>query len=305
MERPDPNSPTFDEALRIARDLAQDAGTLVHYPHLRLENARYGRGFAFLETIRTDSGDTDAYVLVTTTRRGGGVLSKAGRTIDQVIAEYLAQTEHENRDIPDSELSVAHRVALEAYDAGLTRIEEVPSHRALGAQRADYATFILLVLRRNHNQGNSGRKILAHNDFLLEGPTPGRRYTQPCPHCGQPTFYEERYPRAVCDQCGGRTTDRSGRRVAGFNIDMSGGMIAYYADTVEVSDGSGYEECVEVSRTGACFIDGRPATMQEARFGGIVVQLDSADQPGQGSPRQAGQHGDGCLRRAFRRMRRH
>ncbi|CAM4405465.1 hypothetical protein NONI108955_25500 [Nocardia ninae] len=81
-------------------------------------------------------------------------------------------------------------------------------------------------------------------------------------------------------------------------------MIAYYADTVEVSDGPEYEECVEVSRTGRCFIDGRPATMQEARFGGIVIQLDSTDQPDQGSPRQAGKHGGGRLRHAFRRLRR-
>ncbi len=300
MERPDSNSLSFDEALRIARDLAQDASTLVHYPHPGLENARYGRGFAFLQTIRTDSGDWDAYVLVTTTRRESGVLSMAERTIDGLIAEHLAQAEHENRDIPDSELSTAHRVALEAYDGGLTRIDEMPGHRALDAQRADYAEYVLLALRRNHKQGDSGRKILAHNDFLLEGPTPGRRYTQPCPHCGRPTFYEERYPRAVCQQCGRRTTDRSGRRVTGFNVSMSGGMIAYYADTVDVPDGSGYEECDEVSRTGRCFIDGHPATMQEARFGGIVIQLDSTDQPDQGSPRQAG---DGRLRRAFRRLR--
>jgi hypothetical protein len=63
-------------------------------------------------------------------------------------------------------------------------------------------------------------------------------------------------------------------------------MIAYYADTLEHSDGSGsrQEECVEVSRTGVCFIDGHPATMQEARFGGIVVQMASADGDGLGRP---------------------
>ncbi|MFD6162570.1 hypothetical protein ACFWF7_03135 [Nocardia sp. NPDC060256] len=54
-------------------------------------------------------------------------------------------------------------------------------------------------------------------------------------------------------------------------------MIAYYTDTLEHSDGSRQEECVEVTRTGECFIDGYPATMQEARFGGIVVQMASAD----------------------------
>ncbi|MBF6316367.1 hypothetical protein IU438_04350 [Nocardia cyriacigeorgica] len=56
-------------------------------------------------------------------------------------------------------------------------------------------------------------------------------------------------------------------------------MIAYYADTVDPTDGSGaeYVECVEVTRTGLCFIDGRRASMHESRFGGIVVQLEGDD----------------------------
>lgn len=54
MESPDPSSPlTYDEAVRKARDLAQDPGTLIPYIHQGLENARYGRGFAFLQTIPT------------------------------------------------------------------------------------------------------------------------------------------------------------------------------------------------------------------------------------------------------------
>ncbi|MFX0578977.1 hypothetical protein [Nocardia nepalensis] len=279
MESPDPNSPpTYDEALRIARDVAQDPGTLIPYHHHGLENARYGRGFAFLQTLR---GGTDGYVLVTTTGYGSGVLSVDASTIDTVIAEHLARAEHANRQIPDSELSVAHRVALDAYDAGLTRIDEIPGRAALDAETADYAEFVLLILRRNRNQADSGRKILARNDFLLQSPTPGRRYTQPCPHCERPAIYQERYPRAVCDHCRHRTTDRAGRRVTGFNTDLSGGMIAYYTDTLERSDSSGsqYEECVEVTRTGVCFIDAHRATMQEARFGGIVVQMASADGP--------------------------
>ncbi|MBF6286700.1 hypothetical protein [Nocardia cyriacigeorgica] len=77
-----------------------------------------------------------------------------------------------------------------------------------------------------------------------------------------------------------RATDRAGRRVTGFNTSLSGGMIAYYSDTVDRTDGSGaaYEECVEVSRTGVCFIDGRHASMHESRFGGILVQLAEDDQ---------------------------
>ncbi|MBY8859830.1 hypothetical protein K7711_25405 [Nocardia sp. CA2R105] len=276
MERPDPNSPLdYDEALRIARDWAQDPGTLIAHPHQGLENARYGRGFAFLETLRSG---TNGYVLVSTTRTGGGVLS-ADRDIDAVIAEHLVDAEHTNRHIPDSELSAVHRVALDAYDAGLTRIDEIPARATLDAETADYAEFILLILRNNQGQGDSGRKILAHNDFLLESPTPGRRDTQPCPHCGRPAVYQARYPRAVCGHCFDRTTDRAGRRVTGFNIDMSGGMIAYYTDTVDQPDGSSSrsEECVEVSRTGVCFIGDHPAIMQEARFGGIVVQIAVGD----------------------------
>jgi hypothetical protein len=83
-------------------------------------------------------------------------------------------------------------VALDAYDAGLTRIDEIPGRGAIDAETADYAEFVLLVLRRNRNQGDSGRNILAHNNFLLQSPTPGRRYTQPFPHCEQPAIYQER-----------------------------------------------------------------------------------------------------------------
>lgn len=38
INRPDPSPPqTYDEALRKARDLAQDLGTLIHYTHQGLE----------------------------------------------------------------------------------------------------------------------------------------------------------------------------------------------------------------------------------------------------------------------------
>ncbi len=274
MTGPDPSSPpTYDEALRIARGLARDPATLLPYPHPGLENARYGRGFAFSQTIRNDDGRMDGYVLVTTTSYGSGILPTGENTIDTVIGEHLARAEHVNRQIPDSELSVAHRVALEAYDAGLTRIDEMPGRAAIDAETADYAEYVLIGLRRSGNQKNSGRNVLAGNNFLLQTPTLGRRYTQPCARCENPAIYSERYPRGVCDDCQSRTTDRDGRRVTGYNTHPSGGMIAYYTDTVEQTDSPQMEECVEVTRTGACFIDGRPAIMQEARFGGIVVQM--------------------------------
>ncbi len=155
-------------------------------------------------------------------------------------------------------------------------MDEMPGRAAMDAETADYAEFVLIVLRRSGNPGESGRNILARNDFLLQSPVPGRRYTQRCPNCRRPTIYHERYLHAVCDHCQSRATDRAGRRIIGFNTGFGGGMIAYYADTVEHSDGSQREECVETTRTGVCFVDGHPATMQEARFGGIVVQMTPA-----------------------------
>ncbi|MFD3593001.1 hypothetical protein ACFWU5_09750 [Nocardia sp. NPDC058640] len=280
MKPPGPESASsYEEALRAARDLAQDPDTVIPYPHHGLENARYGRGFAFLDTIRTDGGDTDGYILVTTTAYGGGLLSTVGRTIETAIAEHLARAEHSHRDIPDSELSPAHHVAIEAYDTGLARIDDLPGRASIDDATADYAEFVLINLRRGPDRGDTGRKVLARNDSLMPGPTAGRRYTQPCPRCEQPALFAARYPRAVCGDCITRATDRTGRRITGFNTDLSGGVIAYYTDTLEDSAGVGSqrEECVEVTRTGACFIDGHPATIQEARFGGIVIEMASND----------------------------
>ncbi|WP_280348687.1 hypothetical protein [Nocardia neocaledoniensis] len=221
-----------------------------------------------MQTIRTDDGGIDGYVLVTTEGRGSGLLSRAGRTIDMVIDEHLARAEHANRYIPDSELSAAHHAAMAAYDAGLTRIDELPRRAALDAETADYAEYLLIALRRYKITGPA-RTLLARNDSLLSARDPGRRYTQPCPCCEQPASYDQRYPRLVCDRCRARTTDRAGRRVTGYNVDFYGGMIAYYTDE---SSSSQREECVEVTRSGVCFIDGRRATMREGRFGGIVVE---------------------------------
>ncbi len=258
---------TRDEALRIARELANDPDSLVPYPHPGLESARHGGGFAYLQTIRTDDGDLDGYVLVTTEGRGSGLLSGAERTIDRVIDEHLARAEHANRYVADSELSVAHRAAMAAYDAGLTRIDELPGRDALDPETADHAEYLLIALRRYKIAG-SARSFLARDDRLMREREAGRRYTQPCPLCARAAVHDPRYPRAVCDHCRGRTTDRAGRRVTGFNVDFSGGMIAYFTD----DSGAQREECVEVTRTGRCFIDGRPATMREGRFGGIIIE---------------------------------
>lgn len=265
-----PIGPSFADALRSAREIASAPDTLVHHPHPGLENARYGRGFAFLQQVGTaDRGVVDGYVLVSAAGRESGILLP-GQTVDQRIAEHLARAEHANRDIPDSELTAAHRIALEAYDTGLAGIGEAPLRATVDASTADYAEYLLIGLRRSSISGASGRAVLTRNDHLLRPPEPGCRYTRPCPRCGRPAVLTERYPRAVCDHCRERVTDSAGRRVTGFNTSMGGGRIAYYTDTL---DQPVSEECVEVSRTGRCLVDGHAAVMEEARFGGIVIQV--------------------------------
>ncbi|MGW4366361.1 hypothetical protein ACWEKT_12015 [Nocardia takedensis] len=274
MNRPEWTPPTTRaEALLMAHAVAGDPETLVPYPHPGLENAEHGKGFAFRQTIATSDGDIDGYVLISTEGYGSGLLSGSGRTLDAVIAAHLAEAAHANRTIPDSALSPALRVAADAYDAGLTSVAEAPGRAALDDAAADYADYALLTLRGQGDRTVPARSLFARHDHLQEGPTAGRRYTRPCPRCGSPAHYEPRYPRAVCADCRTRTTDRAGRPVTGFNTHMSGGFIAYYADTVDPAT----EECVEVTRTGACLIGGRPATMEEAYFGGIAIQMAPED----------------------------
>ncbi|MGX1810735.1 hypothetical protein ACWIGI_33870 [Nocardia sp. NPDC055321] len=278
MNHPDPNArPTYAEALERARGMVQDPGTLVHYPHPGLENATHGTGFAFLHTIRSDRGELDGYVLIATTARASGLLSAANRTIESVIDEHLRRATHMNRYIPDNELGPAQRAAIAAYDGGFDRVDQPPAHEPLDPATADYAAYVLIALRRGGGSDLTARNILARNDSLLNPPEPNRRYTHPCPHCTAPTPYSERYPRALCDHCYQRITDSTGRRITGYNTSLSGGMIAYYSDTLHGEKDADYEECVETTRTGRCYIDGRPATMREARFGGIVVQLVQSD----------------------------
>jgi hypothetical protein len=74
----------------------------------------------------------------------------------------------------------------------------------------------------------------------------------------------DRYPRAVCPDCHDRTTDSTGRRIAGYNTSISGGFEARYVDTDEV--------CPEVTRSERCWVDGRECSIGEARFGGVVVE---------------------------------
>ena len=86
-----------------------------------------------------------------------------------------------------------------------------------------------------------------------------------CPICGVALEPVARYPRYVCRTCASRARSRDGRPLEFFNLGLSGGYGARYAD-----DHAPYQ-------SHDCFIDGHPCRADEARFGGIVIEQDDPE----------------------------
>ncbi|NTU61969.1 MAG: hypothetical protein HGB05_00885 [Chloroflexi bacterium] len=82
-----------------------------------------------------------------------------------------------------------------------------------------------------------------------------------CPICGAPVAPMARYPRYECATCAAKAVAPVGRPLRFFNVSLSGGFGAEYADTGEPYDSS------------ICYIDGVKCMVDEARFGGIVIQV--------------------------------
>jgi len=89
--------------------------------------------------------------------------------------------------------------------------------------------------------------------------------TKPCPICGQTIPVLVRYPDHICRTCADRAASAEGRPLEFYNETVLGGILAFYADT-----GKPYHPG-EVHIP--CFVDGVPCVAEEARFGGIVVQV--------------------------------
>jgi hypothetical protein len=84
---------------------------------------------------------------------------------------------------------------------------------------------------------------------------------QRCPISSAAVDPNLRYPRYICQECAVKATSADGRLLAFSNVDMTGGFAARYVDT-----GEKYE-----SRE--CFIGGVKCRADEARFGGIVIEV--------------------------------
>ncbi|PWH12077.1 MAG: hypothetical protein DDG60_14850 [Anaerolineae bacterium] len=85
--------------------------------------------------------------------------------------------------------------------------------------------------------------------------------THICPLCGAPLRFDPRYPRRVCPQCAAHTCDSQGRPLAFYNEALSGGIRAVLRES-----GQPYPSQI-------CYIGGVRCLAQEARFGGIVIQV--------------------------------
>ena len=84
--------------------------------------------------------------------------------------------------------------------------------------------------------------------------------TQKCPICQVEVQKWERYPNYLCASCASRACDAEKRSLKFYNESMSGGFLAFYADTDEKYDSH------------ICYIDEVKCWADEHRFGGIVIQ---------------------------------
>lgn len=92
--------------------------------------------------------------------------------------------------------------------------------------------------------------------------------SKPCPLCSAPTQANARYPRAVCSDCGERATDSRREPVKFGNAGLSGGLV------------SSSPHAPVINGQASCFIDDVACVAEEARFGGIVIQVSETSMDG-------------------------
>ena len=84
---------------------------------------------------------------------------------------------------------------------------------------------------------------------------------QICPICNSEIQQNPRYPNYVYNNCYNKATGINGRKLSFGNIHFGGGFSAVFKDTLEKYDSH------------ICYIDKLECIADEARFGGIVIEL--------------------------------
>ena len=80
-----------------------------------------------------------------------------------------------------------------------------------------------------------------------------------CLICEKEMLHSERYPNMICPECVELALTKDGENIKFYNKDHNGGFISIVNDV----KGKIHE----------CYINNRKCYADEARFGGIVVQL--------------------------------
>ncbi len=82
-----------------------------------------------------------------------------------------------------------------------------------------------------------------------------------CPICNIEFEFTARYPKCVCKDCYKLAAGKDGRKLSFYNLNLSGGCEAIYQDTKKIYDSH------------ICYINGIECFADEARFGGIVIEV--------------------------------
>jgi hypothetical protein len=149
--------------------------------------------------------------------------------------------------------ALASKIARTVFRLHSKSLDEGGFYRAdIGGRKVPVILSGMLTGQRALDQGSRERLYWLIEQALIER-------MQHCPLCHAEVERSTRYPDYVCSRCAGGATDEKGRRVSFGNADIEGGIKGSYTDTQEEYP----------SRS--CFIDGRPCTASEARFGGVVI----------------------------------
>ncbi len=90
---------------------------------------------------------------------------------------------------------------------------------------------------------------------------------QQCPICGRAVSAQARYPSYVCRNCleEAPPVNRDGKRISYTNVDASGGIQSQIEGSADWLQGP---DCEPI-----CYVKGRRCRAEEARSGGVVIQV--------------------------------